>query len=431
MMGRSSDKSLVVKDWPEGIGMIYFGMSQWAGMWKSRHQLMHRFSKQVPVLYVEPWVGLRSLRTGKTKLSRLLEDWRNPNPLNFDSNLYVFQSPAYFPVSRSSVVGKITQKLWLASVHRAARSIGIKFPIVWISLPEMGFVIGKLGELISIYHVVDEYAGYTGLDFHSIDRLRAAEDRVLDDANLIIVASPELQSAKAGPGRDLLVVENGVEPSEYERALATGQEPDDLKTVPKPRIGYSGVKGKRIDLGLLTLIALRNPEWSIVLIGKVDDRECEVALENLRSMKNVYFLGEKNPNRVASYIAGLDVGLLPYAINTETKHISPIKMYEYWAAGKPVVATAIPAACRNKNAVQVAGNREEFSTLISEALTGFTALDRNRLIALARMNSWQSRVDRIAEELSARLGDGCKQSLGSHPRDSMQVSGRGRSSVES
>ena len=142
-------------------------------------------------------------------------------------------------------------------------------------------------------------------------------------------------------------------------------------------------------------------------------------------------IGEKSPNRVASYIAGLDVGLLPYAINRETKHISPIKMYEYWAAGKPVVATAIPAACRNRNAVQVAGNREEFSTLIAESLTGFTELDRERLIVLARKNSWQSRVDRIAEELSGRLGDSKEPSLRSCPRESRQVSRRGRSSVES
>jgi glycosyltransferase involved in cell wall biosynthesis len=405
-------------DWPSGAGMVYFGMSAWLGMWKSRHQLMYRFSNSMPVLYVEPWVGLRSLRTGKTRKSRLLGDVARPNLTHFDRRLYVFRSPAYLPVSRSSVFGQITQDIWLGAVRRAARKIGISRPILWISRPETGFVLKKVNGLISIYHAVDEYAGYTGLNSDAVERLRKTENEVLDTVDLSIVASPELQSAKAGAKRDIIVVENGVEPEEYERARMAKDEPDDLASIPHPRIGYSGLIGKRLDLALIKSIAVRRPTWSIVLIGKVDSRECESSLTELRALKNVHFLGEKPAAMVAAYIAGLDIGLLPYSINLETRHISPIKMYEYWAAGIPVVSTPIPAAIRNESAVHLAKDADGFLQFAESLLAEFSAQDSSRLRDLARKNSWQSRVDEISRALHSRLDKTEIPRSGMHLHDS-------------
>lgn len=391
--------------WPHGTGMIYFGMSPWSGMWKSRHQLMSRFSRSMPVLYVQPWVGLRSLRSQMLGIPRIVADIRRPLLEKHEPNVHVFNSPAYLPVSRSSKLARITQRMWTGAVRRAAHSIGITRPIVWVSRPETGFVVGQMNEQLSIYHVVDEYAGYTGAGRHASAKLADREAVILDSVDLVIVASPELERAKRGPGRDLVVLENGVEPKEYANARQAKLEPDDLADVSKPRIGYSGLIGKRLDLELIREIALRRPDCSVVLIGKVDARECEESLAALESLPNVYLLGEKPATEVARYIVGFDIGLLPYAINLETQHISPIKMYEYWAAGKPVVATSIPAAQRNRSAVNVADSHDEFHFMIDRILDDPNQTNPDQLIELAGRNSWQSRVERVAAELSARVGD--------------------------
>lgn len=391
--------------WPDGTGMVYFGMSPWAGMWKSRHQLMTRFSCSMPVLYVQPWVGLRLLRSQMSGISKILTDVRRPLLEKHEPNVHVFNSPAYLPVSRSPNLAPITQRLWTGAVRRAARSIGITRPIVWVSRPETGFVVGQMNEQLSIYHVVDEYAGYTGAGGQARAKLAGIEAVVLDSVDLVIAASPELERAKQGPGRDIVVLENGVEPSEYADARHSGLEPDDLADVSKPRIGYSGLIGKRLDLELIRKIALRRPDCSVVLIGKVDARECEEGLAALESLPNVYLLGEKPPTEVAQYIVGFDIGLLPYAINLETQHISPIKMYEYWAAGKPVVATSIPAAQRNRSAVNVADSHDEFLSMINRILDDPNQENPDHLIELAGRNSWQSRVERVTAELSSRIGD--------------------------
>jgi glycosyltransferase involved in cell wall biosynthesis len=384
--------------------MVYFGMSPWVGMRKSRHQLMSRFSRDMPVLYVEPWVGLRSLRTGKYGISRVFADLGRPLLRKYEPNVHVFNSPAYLPVSLSPRLAAVTQRLWTRSVRRSARSIGITRPIIWVSRPETGFVVGHLNEQFSIYHVVDEYAGYTGAKGQTKAKLADIESKVLDRVDLVIVASPELQRAKQGAGRDIIVAENGVEPTEYAEASQSGIEPDDLAQVPRPRIGYSGLIGKRLDLELVRKIAEQKPDCSVVLIGKVDARECEHELAALESLPNVYFLGEKPPSEVARYIAGFDIGLLPYAINLETMHISPIKMYEYWAAGKPVVSTSISAAQRHRSAVKVAESHNEFHAMIDDLIRDPSAEDPTRLVELANQNTWQSRVEYITAQLEARMG---------------------------
>ncbi|MDX2411776.1 MAG: glycosyltransferase [Woeseiaceae bacterium] len=404
-MEGSQGKVITPDQWPDGTGMIYFGMSPWAGMWKSRHQLMSRFSRSMPVLYVQPWVGLRSLRSQMSGISRIFADLGRPLLEKHEPNVHVFNSPAYFPVSRSPSLAPVTQRMWTGAVRRAARSIGITRPIVWVSRPETGFVVGQMNEQLSIYHVVDEYAGYTGAGGQARAKLAGIEAVVLDSVDLVIVASPELERAKQGRGRDIVVLENGVEPGEYADARRAELEPDDLADVSKPRIGYSGLIGKRLDLELIREIALRRPDCSVVLIGKVDARECEEGLAALESLPNVYLLGEKPATEVARYVVGFDIGLLPYAINLETQHISPIKMYEYWAAGKPVVATSIPAAQRNRSAVNVAESHDEFHSMIDRILDAPNQEDPDRLIELAGRNSWQSRVDRVTAELGSRIGD--------------------------
>jgi glycosyltransferase involved in cell wall biosynthesis len=179
--------------------------------------------------------------------------------------------------------------------------------------------------------------------------------------------------------------------------------PSDLQGIPGPRLGYSGLIGKRLDLGLLRTLAENRPKWSIIMIGAEDPRECEKELAELKSMANVYFLGEKDPSEVANYISDWDLGMLPYEINVETSHISPLKMYEYLAAGLPVVSTAIPAAKRKKNVVAIATNSMAFERECESALS-----QQDQSMVLARINeasenTWDHRIVELSDIISRKL----------------------------
>ena len=106
---------------------------------------------------------------------------------------------------------------------------------------------------------------------------------------------------------------------------------------------------------------------------------------------------------MADYIAALDVGLLPYELNVETEHISPLKMYEYLAVGLPVVSTAIPAALRLSKIVEISENRSEFENSCELALAGKRSDGFEERIRFAADNTWDHRVAELTDMISSAL----------------------------
>ena len=375
--------------------MIYLGMSPWNSMWKNRHQLMSRFACQMPVLYVEPPVYVRSLRDQGLTSARFWRGFRTPMMRAEGGGLHVMQSPHYLAVSGPGGIGAVLRRRWLAAIRRSARRAGITRPILWVSLPEQAHAVGQLGEALSIYHIVDEYSGYTVEDEDLRQRLMGAEQALLDAVDLSIVVSDELLSAKSDGRRRVHLVENAVDYDRFAEARQRASAPPDLAKIPGPRLGYSGLIGKRLNLSLMAGLAKAHPEWSLVLIGKVDRRQCEAELLALEGMNNVYFVGRKEPREVPDYITGLDVGLLPYEINTETKHISPLKMYEYLGAGLPIVSTGIPAVRRKAAFVSIADDLQGFVSECEAALAVPRSEQLQQRIAEAAANTWDQRVAQI------------------------------------
>ena len=383
-------------DWPAGTGMVYLAISPWTSMWKNRHQLMSRFAREMPVLYVEPWRGLRRVR--RTLINGLEPpklDSQQPAGSGF-GQLRVLASASLPPVSTSKLLGGLTQHLWLRAIRSAARDAGIDHPILWISHPRYASAIGRLGETKSIYHIVDEYGGYTNQEERSRHRLWKAEQAVLNQVDLAIAVSHTLVDAKSGHGADVHLVENAVDFDAFDAWRDNRAVPDDIAAIDSPRLGYCGLIGKRLNLDLIDRLAAAKPEYAIVLVGRVDERGCGEGLARLRAHENVHFLGEKPVNEVPAYVSSLDVGLLPYEINLETNNISPLKMYEYLAAGLPVISTAIPAAERQRDNVTICNTTDGFIDACRDALSNPNEDAVRQRLTFAERNSWDARVEEIS-----------------------------------
>ena len=181
----------------------------------------------------------------------------------------------------------------------------------------------------------------------------------------------------------------------FREAAANRREPADIAAIPRPHVGYSGLAGVRLDLGLVNELAQALPGLNFVFVGQVDRRECESDLRALEARGNVHFLGQKAVTEVPNYVAAFDAGMLPYRMNLETAHISPLKLYEYLAAGLPVVSTPIPAALPFSSTVAIAGEPAAFRTALTRALEADGPDARARRQELASRNTWDDRVTTI------------------------------------
>ena len=101
-----------------------------------------------------------------------------------------------------------------------------------------------------------------------------------------------------------------------------------------------------------------------------------------------------------------DVATIPFLINDITQATSPLKLYEYWAAGKPVVSTPL-TECRAFAEVGLAADAAEFVAALDEARR--LAADPShgeRLRRLAFEHSWTARVRTFAGLLEGRTNSG-------------------------
>ena len=135
----------------------------------------------------------------------------------------------------------------------------------------------------------------------------------------------------------------------------------------------------------------------------ITDEAGQRALETLRTLPNVHLLGRKRIEDVPRYIAACDVCLLPYQINEWTRNIDSLKLYEYLACGKPVVATDVPAARRFSEVVRIAASREEFVASVATVQEKDDPTRQAKRRSIAARQTWDQRVESLSAVIEEQL----------------------------
>ena len=390
----------------EGESIIYFGPEPWDGLWRNRHQLMRVFARKNKVLYVEPRSHLRLLLQGRRRGPPGDQPTtRYPLAREVLPNLQVLRAPAWTAISGNSVVNTITQSLFRRMLDRTLRRCGMSRPIIWLSRPAMVRLIGHCDEKMAIYHVVDEYSAYGIKTDQQKSRIRTLEQQLLQAADMAVVVSRQLLETKRPFNERTYLIPNGVDFSLFQKHLdRTAAPPEDLARLPGPRIGYSGLVGERLDLPLLTSLARKRPDASLVFIGAVNDKDCKKELAALQAQPNVHFLGRKPVDQVPDYLHALDVCLIPYRAGEEAQNIDPLKLYDYLACARPVVSIRFPAVEPFAEVVEIAVGEEAFIKAVESALAD-DGSRRERRLELARANTWEARVEQISKHISMVLDE--------------------------
>lgn len=377
----------------KGETIIYFGPEPWAGLWRNRHQLMSRFASQNDVWYVEPPVMLRPF---------FKERRSGPLVTRDASGVSIFHSPWWLPLSGRSPLQNISIRLFLLVLSITAGLRKSPRPIIWLSRPDQINFAGKLNAKLTIYHVVDEYSGYGSSPGSDRTRLIEKEQEMLGRADMAFVVTPTLFALKSPYNQNTYLVPNAVDFDAYaDRHL---QSPEDMLDIKSPVIGYSGLIAARLDLDLLHTAAEARPDWAFVFVGTVNDDRCQKQMKKLRELSNVHFLGQKPVQEMPRYVSRFDVCMIPYAIDLRAQHSSPLKLYEYAAASKPIVTTDFAAARDFGGHIRIVTGTDEFLAACEYSLlTGPDSPDTVETREFAAKNTWQQRIEDLSEIISSYL----------------------------
>ena len=381
----------------KGHSLVYYAPGQWDGLWRNRQQLMSVFARQNTVLFVERRLDLRPTLEGFRQGDLALGELRRPCLRRISEGLFVFRYPVWAPNSGRAPLRGITKAIRRAHLRKALRALHMSRPIVWFSYPAM---ISDFNEISSprlrLYHIVDEYSSYSGQTPASRRLVEEQETEMLASVDAAIVVSKTLYEAKRPYNANTYLVPNAVNYRSYTAALADPALPDDLQAIRRPRLGYIGLIGDRLDLSMLKRLAQDKPDWSLVLLGEVRVPQQAGTWRTLQAMPNVHHLGQVDASLVPHYVKGFQVGLMPYVQNRNAEHISPLKLYDYLAAGVPVASVAFPAAREFEPYLHLADGPQDFLQAVRAALADDSPERSLARRSAASRHTWEARVEQLS-----------------------------------
>jgi glycosyltransferase involved in cell wall biosynthesis len=178
--------------------------------------------------------------------------------------------------------------------------------------------------------------------------------------------------------------------------------PPDLAAVPQPRVGYTGyLTTVRLDLPLLLCLARKRPDYHLVLVGPEDE---EFRTSELHQLPNVHFLGNKTPEQLPAYVQHFDVCINPQVVNEVTQGNYPLKIDEYLAMGRPVVATRTRTMELFADYAYLAANRHEWLAQLAQVLVFPDAERAARGVAFAQSHTWPASVAKLYEAMRTAAG---------------------------
>ncbi len=405
---------------------LVFAPNPWHDLWRNRQQIFSRLAaRQHRVLYVEPArASLADWRRGRVPWAQV----RRPAVVQEQPNLWLYRIPALLPTrATGDLFDRAMDRLLALHLRRtlrewsmvnSQRSIVIdehtvdnrrltidNWPLLWLYRPtHWRWAAAHFPHSLLIYHITDDYAAFGHLSDAQRAALLAEERALLAVADLTIVTAPRLLALKAPYARRIELIPNGVDLEAFQRAISFPHPPATCNLQPAIRLGYSGHVSSRLDLPLVRAIALARPQWQLVFAGSEWDAGCADELQALKALPNVHFLGLLPVKEVPHFIVSCDVCLIAYRVNDETRAISSLKLYEYLAAGKPVVSARVPTAEEHAALVRIADGTvgswvEQIEAALAERDDPVQVAARQ---AVAGENTWEERVERI-ESLLADL----------------------------
>jgi glycosyltransferase involved in cell wall biosynthesis len=381
-----------------GREIVCVGFADWdTDLWTNQHHLMSRLACDNRVLFIES-LGLRrpqlAGRDIKRIWRRLRAGLRGPREVN---GLHVL-SPLVLPLHSNRFVRAVNARLLGMLVKRATRRLSFEKPILWAYVPQAETLLGALDPQLVVYHCVDDIAAQPGIDAAGF---REAERRFAARADLVLASAPTLAERLRAISTNVLYAPNVADTDLFSQALQEGPIDPAVAALEQPRVVFTGaIATTKLDVPLISELARARPLWSFALVGPIGVGDPRADVSALHAEPNIHLLGGRSYQELPSVLRAADVGLIPYARNELTGSIFPMKVYEYLAAGLPVVATPLPALA-DVEAVATASDATGLAHLIEQALAEDSAAQRAERSRLARAHSWDQRLREIAIAIEA------------------------------
>lgn len=275
--------------------------------------------------------------------------------------------------------------------------------VLYLHWPGFAYLRKLCTNALVIYDVLDDlsiFANYSRI-------MRQDHEFLLQSADICLFSSRQLLEANRGKTANALLYENGVHGADFangdrERLVfPEGTRPPPAGTTV---VGYHGAISELLDFDIIDRIAALDGV-SLLFVGPVVAFEpanlpaVQERMERLRARDNFIHVGAKSYSELKHYLAWIDLGIVPFVLGHKTDPVSPLKLFEYLAAGKPVVGTPTKTIAEYDGAVIVASGDAFIEAIASGRWkTAYTPASR----AVAQQHEWRALQVPLTEFVESR-----------------------------
>jgi glycosyltransferase involved in cell wall biosynthesis len=365
--------------------IVWFSEIKWDYLKTRKHQIISRKPADVQLLFLEPYAKAR----------------RNRFRLRTEGDIFCATVPFIkaapnFPWR--TVLDRATARHAVDVIARARINRLVKQ--VRFDPESIGFVISNiyaadivhgLNKKFLLYDCNDDHASFPGMRSWTVtyfNKTARQADRVYASSHALLEKVSEVRGDVGGT----TFLGNGVDFAHFQNGTS-------VEAPAPPRIGYIGALAPWFDFDAVADLARRHPEWEVVLVGPillgVEDKVMQVT-----DLPNVWHLHAVSYDRLPAILRQFTVGLIPFRYNELTRGVNPNKLYEYLAAGLPVISTRFSReVLRFPGLVKAVDPGDDFVTACEEMVGAVSdelsaASIRQEARRTARENDW----DVIAEQ---------------------------------
>jgi teichuronic acid biosynthesis glycosyltransferase TuaH len=376
--------------------LLFFSDIVWEHLYQRPQHLASRLAQRMPVLWIEP---------------ATLGAPRRWTPEKKNDTLFLLTLPQFPHNARNRNVRRIARLLssvplarWCLTrvqallLKRACRTLGIDIAGAPAFVENFQFspLLRDLRPAAVVFDYIDDAFGFIDYPVY----VHADWRVMLELADRICATSGVLRNQIANEtSTPVALIENGVNTTAY---AVTAARPADLPAPGKPLVMYVGTVSHWFDFDLLDGILRSLPESNVVIVGPVHP-DVAGRLNESRKFTNLHVQGARVHADIPAYLAAASVGIIPFLRNRLTEGVNPVKLYEYAAAGIPVVTTAFSDDLEAFRSVAfVARTHEAFIADLRTAIgRGPDVPGAERLRQFSRENDWDAR----ATAINALIGD--------------------------
>jgi glycosyltransferase involved in cell wall biosynthesis len=355
--------------------LVIFSQVPWWGVWQRPQEQALGLSRYFRIIFVCP-VQIHEVIIHYKR-------WRRRESISSAKGIMVFSPLIFSGHYRSSLAFRINQWILAAELKRLLK--GESQVIFLTNSPFIEPALRALPVSTLIYDIIDDFAAFDWAPANA----EHLEQNLLKKSDIIITGTHALQEQKETYGKKSTFIPCGVDFDLFHDK--TGEEPPDIRDLPKPLVGYMGTLSDRIDSSILRNLSKRLENASIILIGPVHG-----SLADPPRAPNIHYLGLKSHDRLPAYLHHVKVALLPFRLTRAVQAINPVKTLEYLAAGCAVVSTAIPDVVRfYSDTVVIAASPQDFVEKTAALLVQDNTDLVRKGIERARACSWESMTLKI------------------------------------